>query len=273
MNRLLLIFILTFTAATACGQGVIELKTTDGRTVLLKPDGTWEYKKDASEQSTVASRNPPASGDKTTSSLSPNFSGTDPKALFDRLTDLKQRLTKDEFETTAQFEKRAAQEKQKPVLGTLTLADTFTFVISQSPLRLDAEYNADSQQMTLFLSVSRNDRSSVRTYLGGDKKTAWNLADVNVYHIDIDNKAAVFFDDLNGFTLSKKFLDGFMAQYHLNVDEAKRLKNKIKAAVLVQLDEPYAIPSMGEMQFQVRLVDVYFFDQDSGRVLATISSR
>jgi hypothetical protein len=45
MNHLLMIVLLVLMAATAYAQGSIEGKTNDGRVVILKADGTWEYKK------------------------------------------------------------------------------------------------------------------------------------------------------------------------------------------------------------------------------------
>jgi hypothetical protein len=46
--------LLVLMAASAYGQSSIEVKTNDGRIVILKPDGTWEYKKDTPQPSPTA---------------------------------------------------------------------------------------------------------------------------------------------------------------------------------------------------------------------------
>ena len=54
MSRILLSMLLVLMAASAYGQSSIEVKTNDGRIVILKPDGTWEYKKDTPQPSPTA---------------------------------------------------------------------------------------------------------------------------------------------------------------------------------------------------------------------------
>lgn len=146
MNRLLLCILLVLVGTQAYAQSSIEVKTNDGRIVILKPDGTWEYKKDAPQPSPNPATNPvkPNIG---ADSLPPNFAGQDAKTLFTQLSDLKRRLMKSEFETTAEYEKRVAQEKQKPLLGNLTIRDTFSLVVSN----VEASYDADSQKMKQHL--------------------------------------------------------------------------------------------------------------------------
>lgn len=44
--------------------------------------------------------------DMNTSTLSPNFAGNDPQAVYDALFSLKDKAKKDEFETTSQYQQR-----------------------------------------------------------------------------------------------------------------------------------------------------------------------
>lgn len=275
MNRLflsaLLIFLATSTFAQISSQ--IEVTTKDGRTVILKPDGTWEFKKVVPQPSPtpVANSSKPIEA---TNSLPVNFAGQDASNLLVKLLDLKVRLTKNEFETTAQYEKRIAEEIQKPIIDNLTIKDTFSIVIS----RVETEYNADTQKMQFSLSVLE---SSSRKYGGvRDKKTAYDLKDVNLYSIiwsaGILETYGLFFDDLNNLALTEKgyYSKGFTAELSLDVEEAKRLKSTVKAAVLVKFEEPYAIDDgygLVSKQFQTRLVDVYFFDPQTGKILVKMS--
>src|ERR1043165_4338436 len=137
LRLLVLCLFLVPLSVRAQTQAPLELRTPDGRTVILKADGTWEYKKDSLP--TPTSR--PVNSNTSTGTLSPNYSGHDPKTLLVQLIDLRKRLVKSEFETTADYEKRAAEEKKKPVLNDLTIQNTFYLVASG----VLAEYDADSQ--------------------------------------------------------------------------------------------------------------------------------
>ncbi len=128
-------------------QAPLELRTPDGRTVVLKADGTWEYKKELVP--TPTSR--PVNSNTSLGTLSPNYSGHDPKTLLVLLTDLKRRLVKSEFETTADYVKRVAEEKKKPILNDLTIQNTFYLVVSS----VVAEYDADSQTMRFFCRLRK----------------------------------------------------------------------------------------------------------------------
>jgi TonB family protein len=110
-----------------------------------------------------------------------------------------------------------------------------------------------------------------------DKKTAPELSYVNLYNIRLDSsreREGIFFDETNGLKLSRRSFSPynlFPAEVNLNVEEAKRLKETTKAVVLVQFEEPYASEWIGRQQFQVRLIDVYFFDPQTGKILAKMS--
>ena len=255
---------------SASAQTPVEIKTNDGRIVILKPDGTWEYKKDATQPSSPPSASAAAPTNK--DSFPPNFAGHDVKVLSSQLSALKTRLTKNEFETTAEYDKRVADETRKPIIEHLTLNDTFYVVVSPTPLGLEATYNADSQKMNFFLPVRKNERAEIYRRFGGrDKRTIYDLADANLYQIQLES-GALFFDDTNGLQLSKKFWDGFSVDVSLNVEEAKRIKKTVRAAILVKFGEPYALRTYrDDAQLQVRLIDVYFFDQETGKILAKMS--
>src|SRR6185436_12764304 len=247
----------------------IELRAPDGRTVILKSDGTWEYKKDTPPPS--SSR--PVSSDSETGALSPNYSGQDPNKLLVQLIDLRKRLVKSDFETTAEYAKRAVEEKKLPILNTQTIRDTFSLVASG----VLAEYDADSQTMRLFLAVEKNGLAESYRQLGmtQDKMKVSDLSYVTLYKISLSGYrgSEVFFDDPR-LPLSKQGHEmGFSTTIAVPVEEAKRLKSAMKAVLLVQFEEPYAVDTYsGKGQFQTRLVDIEFFDQQTGKILAKLGA-
>jgi LysM repeat protein len=196
---------------------------------------------------------------------------------------LKRRLIKSEFETTAQYEIRRAEELRRPLVENLTLADSFALMAAS----LDAQYDADAQTLHLFLLVKRNSYLESRrriAQLSGkpreesptSRKDVSDLSDVNLYNIEVANKrepkTRIYFDDLKYLSLSERnYQTGFLASVKLPVEEAKRLKNTARAILLVQFQEPYAAGYESfDKQFQVKLIDVVFFDPENGKILARL---
>lgn len=278
MNRFLLCLSIVLSAAGARGQqkAPAEAMTGDGRVVILKPDGTWEYKKETPHPppGRAAESAAPGAGADT---LPAGFAGHDVETLFNQLGDLKKRLTKSEFETTAEYERRAAQERRKPLLGSLTVGDTFSLVVPA----VEASYDADAQRMQFFLPVEKNRLAELlrRTQAGRDRRAAFDLEHANLYSIRwYDDRAgarqAVFFNELGDLTLTEKdYRQGFAAAVGIGVEEAKRLKGAARALLVARFEEPFVESSsvLSERQLQVRLLDVHFFDPQTGRVLAKVS--
>lgn len=273
MTRLLILLTLTLLAGPAIAQrptAPVEVRGPDGRTVILKPDGTWEYKKEAPVPAPTAT---PTSGT-TPETLSPNFSGDEVTTLLHQLVDLRKRLVKSEFETSAAYEARVADEKKKLLIGSRTAEDSFYLVSSA----MTAEYNADTQIMTFTLPVRKNVMAEVtrRSRAIEDRTTARDLSRISLYSIELGSydDPKVFFDQTNGLPLSGGSYDQhFSTRVNLSVEEAKRLKTGTKAVLVVRFEEPYAIADyLSGGQFQTRLLDVQFFDQQTGRVLAKLGS-
>lgn len=295
MNRLLLSILLIFLATSNYAQisSSIEVTTKDGQIVILKPNGTWEFKKVVPQPLPI----PVTSSVKQNigiASLPPNFSGHNVETLFTQLLDLKKRLVKSEFETTTQYEKRVAEEMQKPILDNLTIKDNFTLVFPS-----EVSYNADLQKMRFNLYVM-----TISHFDKNRRKTASNLADVNPNYFTY-SEPKIFFDGFNGVklweesksleaegTISRQIddlskiskrefdTDYFTTEISLSIEEAKRIKNTIRVAIVVQFEEPYALTYHNyekkyedewQQQLQVRLIDVYFFDQQTGKILAKMS--
>jgi hypothetical protein len=275
MTRLLKLLALIILAAPAMAQrptAPVEVRGPDGRTVILKPDGTWEYKKEAPA---IAPEPTKPTSPATAETLPPTFTGDDPRSLLRQLVDLRKRLVKSEFETSSAYKARVAEEKKKPLLGDRNAEDSF-YLVSSAVL---ADYNADSQLMSLTLSAKRNVVAEVmRGRTGIDEQEAvTDLQRVSLYVVPLGSydDPKVFFNDLNGLPLSgNRYDEQFSARVSLNVEDARRLKAGTKAVLTVRFEEPFAIEGYLTRagQFQVRLLDVQFFDQQTGRVLAKLGS-
>jgi tetratricopeptide (TPR) repeat protein len=132
--------------------------------------------------------------------------------------------------------------------------------------------------MTFSVPVERNVMAESRRLLNSteNKTSVTDLSRVSLYSIALGSydDANVFFDDMNGLSLSGSRYDPqFSTQVHLDVEDAKRLKTGTKAVLVVRFEEPYAITRYaGAGQFQVRLIDVQFFDPQTGKVLAKLGS-
>ena len=269
-NHLLPSALLILLPVIAYPQSPTGVSTTDRHSGSPKPDEALEDKKAIPRPSPSSSTNS-SKIDLGANSLPPNFTGHNIDLLFSQLRTLKKRLEKSEFETTAEFESRAARERQKPILGNLTVKDRFIIVIP----KVEANYDTDSQTMRFFLPVEANRSAVMSRGVGPNraKKTTQDLSDRYLYHIqwrDISyGVKGIFFDEMGGLTLTKtnkNWEEGFLAEVKVSVEEAKQLKDVVKAAVVVQLAEPYVGFEGGRLQ--VRVIDVYFFDQRTGKVLA-----
>jgi TonB family protein len=195
--------------------------------------------------------------------VSPNFAGDDPATLLRQLVDLRKRLLKREFETTAAHEARIIEEKQKPILDDRTVDDSFQLVVHA----IKADYDAGTQVMTFTLPVQTiHTPQELRTI---DKKIITDLSRAAMYQVLLgdDRDPHVCFNSaagLHGSWDNQKFSD----TVKLTAEEAKRLKTGTKAVLNVRFEEPYATSEyVAGGQFLVKIAGIRFFDQETGRVL------
>lgn len=82
--------------------------------------------------------------DLTAAMLPKNYMGNDLKSIYEALKKRKENAQKGEYETTDQYKQRIQDEEHKPLTGTLTVNDLFSFVVIP-----ESEYSADSQTLIL----------------------------------------------------------------------------------------------------------------------------
>jgi hypothetical protein len=95
-SSLIISLILLATSSYAQSSTSREGTTSDGRIVILKSDGTWEYKKITPQPSPTPGTDLVKQSIEA-NSLPPNFTGHDVNTLFAQLRDLRKRLDKSEF--------------------------------------------------------------------------------------------------------------------------------------------------------------------------------
>jgi hypothetical protein len=204
-------------------------------------------------------------------SLPTNFKGQDADFIFDQLLERQKGLVKSEFESTPEFEKRSSEELKKPITSNLGLKDTFAFVMNN----VKATYDADSKVMSMFLDTDKgafdtHDRNlySIRWFHEYHKE--------NRYYIDSYD---LLFERFGGLFPSNSNISSsqIAVGIALEAEEAKRLKTSIRAIAFVKFEDPYAkydtlkVESHTGRKFYVSLVDIYFYDPQSGKVFAKAS--
>jgi len=170
--------------------------------------------------------------------LPPNFAGDDPATLLRQLVDLRKRLLKSEFETTAAYSARVIEEKKKPILDDRTIADTFHLVAHA----VKADYDADTQTMTFTLPVQMVAQPRiVPPGASVDKKVITDLSQVAMYQVLLgdENGPHVYFNSVAGLAGSGNDRT-FSVTAKLDVEVAKRLKTGTRAVLNVRFEEPYA---------------------------------
>ena len=197
--------------------------------------------------------------------LPPNFAGDDPATLLRQLVNLRKRLLKSEFETTAAYEARIVEELKKPLLDDRTVNDPFQLV-AQS---VKADYDADTQLMTFTLPVQTIHSPQDLRGLKADNKITTDLSRFAMYEVWLagENGPHVFFNNAVGL-VGQWENEKFSIKVKLEVEEAKRLKTGAKAVLNVRFEQPYATHEYVEGgQFLVRVAGIRFFDPQTGRVL------
>jgi len=201
--------------------------------------------------------------------LPPNFTGDDPAILLRQLVDLRQRLVKDEFETTPAYEARVIEEKKKPLIDRRTI-ETAYLLVAQT---VRADYDADTQNMTFSLPVQTNYDGEILRH-NVDYKLITDLTRQAKYQVSLGGPTDphLFFDKapgLYGFTPNQQFT----ITAKLDAVQARRLKKTAKAVLTVRFEEPYATREYNEGgQFLVQVLDVFFFDPQTSIVLGKVSS-
>ena len=95
--------------------------------------------------------------DPTVNSLPPGYRGQSLDSVIAKLEERHKAREKDEYETEAEFKARIAALPEKPLVGRLTLADSFAFSFAKgepgSKPNLEAQYDADAEVFRLRLGT------------------------------------------------------------------------------------------------------------------------
>lgn len=232
--------------------------------------------------------------DQTIPKVSVPFYGHDIEQIYNAFTKRKSAI-KDEFETTEQYQKRAAAENTAPLLGTV-MPDAKIAI----PVRAGGKYDADSQTFTMFthaltfvkqgeyglgediaFPVKQESHSNLttgqnaygaRVEITEQYKTSYSIAILN----------------LNNFETKKDVLRSIESKMNISSEEAKALKNNISAILVVKPVVPYISNVFWDIAatfnlpiryiyhlyyVEADLLEVWFFNKETGDVLAKIKPK
>jgi hypothetical protein len=243
------------------------------------------------------------------SMLGPDFAGNDAEAVYNALAALKNKLTKDEFETTAQYQQRVREATDATLIGNFKLTSVYAFRVKPF-LSLDVAYNADTQQMTVTVSADtvmtgtsrddstsgvRFDHSRVEVKVKSVDRGGRTYAGTNAFGAVMQVTSSAFdsyqiaFRRLNKDEYDLGIGEKFSLALAVKPDAAVTLKPNIAVLALVSLDTnssyaaEYTTARSATVQYPheekntkklilCKLVDLWVFDERDGKVLSKFSN-
>lgn len=250
MRKFLLCVVIVFLPTIFFGQD-IEVTTKDGRTVILKENGTWKYKTEK-EKSDETTNNSQKIGTNLTNKISSfdnklpfndfeaksipfNFDGHD---MTEICGVIKERFkSKDEFETTAAYEKRIAEAGKTNIYEKLPIDSILAYEKNPEGLfgryydgiiyRLN--YDADKSQMSVTI-ISEN--------ILQDYKPIIEIERAYGCKIYFDNLEKYFTDSRRAFSTRNERT--FSINFNISAEEAKDLKENLQLLYLFNLKPPFS---------------------------------
>lgn len=191
--------------------------------------------------------------------------------LYDPIEKYSRPLYKDEFETTNQFETRIREHANATFYRGKSINESFMISLRGA----DSKYDADSKKMRFFARVNKIDPEY--------KRSGFGFAASNLYSIDIvkyfivREKAiqvtySLQFNEFSDFWNGRNEAHGFSIEMVLEADNAKRLKADTDAVAVVKFKKPYVKEDNSFLRYlQIELLDLYFVDRGTGKVLGKLS--
>lgn len=228
-----------------------------------------------------------------------NFYGNDFKKILlafalRRLAGL---TTKDEFETTAAFEKRIREAETKPLFGSLTPRSRMAFIANE----IDSKYDADTQILSVQIELSP------LPYFEGKLQTA-SFTGVKVLKPSVEdlgiykgqnafgvtrevtkaklNKYLFAFANDREFKAIENFLSGRF-ELPLPLEQAREAKANLRILFIVSLSKPFMGSYIDSRHPKIdspydvetfttfltgRLEEIWFFNRKTGEVYKKVSA-
>lgn len=253
MRKFLLCLVIIFLPTILLCQD-IEITTKDGKTVILKENGTWKYKteKEKSNETTNNSQtidsnliNKISAFDKKlpfndfeAKSIPFNFDGHD---MTEICGFIKERFkSKDEFETTVAYEKRILEAGKTNLYDKLPIDSLLAY--KKNPdgsfsnfdgITFRLNYDADKSQMTVTIIID----SILQVYMPIiEIERSYNCKidfnNLEKYFTNTDSKKESYALNNN----SKRTLS---VNFNINAEEAKDLKENLRLLYLFNLKPPF----------------------------------
>jgi hypothetical protein len=150
-------------------------------------------------------------------------------------------LTKDEFETSQQYQERLSVQSSKPIVGSLNINSVFAFKLDECLSKYDADLNFFALSFDYFLSENnvkiKHDIHDLGSYWGTNAFGASIKVDKSesiIHAIFIHNN--VFVKRINEAPSPQS---NFECTLSIGPEIAKLIKSSIQALIICKLVEPY----------------------------------
>jgi hypothetical protein len=242
------------------------------------------------------------SEDAFTGSIGPHYAGHDLRTIY-RV--LEGRLSpKGEYEKTSEYQDRLRRAIDEPIVGGLKPSGLFAFVFKpKRSFDLEGaylEYDADTEEMTVNLNSTQDDRNypdnregeSSRAFIWTEDSKSRSYVGSNAFGASAEvtssnaERYALLFDISNGrmpregerFQLP---VTNAKVRFHLSVAEARNLSDRLRVLVVCSIKEPpvtngnaYNAPTIShpieiaikDNYLHVSLDSIWVFDDETGKV-------
>ena len=190
--------------------------------------------------------------------LPKNYIGHDLRSIYEALLKRNKNTEKDTYETTAQHKQRIQDEDRKPLIGTLTVNDIFSFVV----IPTFKHFNADNQTLSLkvkaYNTVDWEDYSTEVGIYGPelyDNKSTYigsNAYGVPMKIVKLRKEwvGLAFTNELSAFPLYKDNGGWFeFVLANITPETAKTIRDNLNIAFIFKLEPVEVISKLEERSF------------------------
>lgn len=252
----------------------VEAVTRDGKIVVLKENGTWEYKvaKGSEERDTIkkkidSGKDAPGGvnslssfnkklpfNDFEATVVPSGFLGHDIEEIYEILD---RRITnRDEFETTADYTKRIAEAKRVPIYDGLPVDSVLAFVKTPSSpfwsddITFSSWYDEDKSRLSITVNSGRR-----------------SLDYVPIVQVTIYPEKNLMFDNLRPYLSKESRFIKF--DFEIEAGRAKELKENLRVMYVFKL-KPFQSNSIGR-DLDAELTQIWFFSAANSNATTNIA--
>lgn len=177
--------------------------------------------------------------DMTIERLPKNYKGHNILDIYQKLTPPR---SKGEFEKTEEYEGRIARWKESTILGKITTKDNLAFEISEflAPDTLTAEYDADKELLTVMLLFENQYFPNKARWLEIFYRSKNLGSHTGITRMGVKFRVTSHIGTSVGLAV-KEQIQTISITKPYSRDEARSIKNTIRAYAIATLEEPYKV--------------------------------